>query len=280
MVATTTTASCFAPREMVNPPRIGQRSTLTLRSLPCFIPASPGRQHNAFLSPAFSVKNKPLSTKTTVVLAQAHAETRPYAQPLHASPRAGLPRRAPRHDLPPYRQRRLDGRRSHQARHRAEALARADPADARLHRRDGHRRHRRDRHGGRLAAPAHGGGLAGWRLAHPLRRRHRRLPHPHRGGADARQCRAAEGQEDRRRPAARRRRDQGSDRRVVGRHPAHELLGRSDGWLRPHGRAALALPPQILRASSRPCRLARRADHRADLLPDRRRGHAARRGAA
>ena len=58
------------------------------------------------------------------------------------------------------------------------------------------------------------------------------------------------------------------------------FLGEVTAGLRPHGRAALALPPQILRASSRPCRLARRADHRADLLPDRRRGHAAGRGAA
>ena len=31
MVATTTTASCLAPREMVKPPLIGQRSTLTVR---------------------------------------------------------------------------------------------------------------------------------------------------------------------------------------------------------------------------------------------------------
>ena len=117
------------------------------------------------------------------------------------------------------------------------------------------------------------------RLAHPLRRSHRKLPHPHRGGAEARQCRAAEDQEDRRRPAAHRGRDQGADRRVVRRHPAHELPRRGDVGLRPHGHAALALPPQILRPSSRSRRLARRADHRADLLLDRRRGHAARRGA-
>jgi hypothetical protein len=40
---------------MVNPPLIGQRSTLTLNSLARLMRVSRG-QHNAFLSPAFSVK--------------------------------------------------------------------------------------------------------------------------------------------------------------------------------------------------------------------------------
>ena len=52
---------------------------------------------------------------------------------------------------------------------------------------------------GRLAAAAHGGRLAGERAAHPLRRSDRRLPRPHRGGAEAWQCRAPEDREARRR---------------------------------------------------------------------------------
>ena len=185
------------------------------------------------------------------------------------------------HDVSPDRLRRLDGRRGRQARRGAQALARADPADAGIHRRDGHRRHRRDRHRGRLAPAADRGGLGEGRAAHPLCRRHRSP-----SASSSRRCSARGNAErpklEKRAPGQQLIED--ATKALTGVwHDAVLLtgfLGEVTAGARPHVQRAMALPHHLLRPSSRPCGLARRAHHRADLPVDRRRGDAARRGAA
>ena len=67
IVATTTTASCFAPREMVKPPRIGQRSTLTLKvsAAASCLPLRPASITPFFLR-LFRSKTSQLSRSTIV----------------------------------------------------------------------------------------------------------------------------------------------------------------------------------------------------------------------